>query len=294
MKSSCITHPANEPLIIVRRWQLDFCNGDGCAASLISFFEYWHNIKTCAAQKARASNDVAEMHGDTRTQDETVVQFHSEDDLEKGLLLYGRTTIAKSLKQLEEKGVIEIMRNPNPRYKFDRTRHFVFHPSACQQFLDTRTANIGGSTPKTNGRRINSGPPRSKNNRAIPDTTADTSSKTTTWGEVVDEEEREYTLDRIEPLLISFNFRDVLNAGKSLLSQDENLRACRVFHAVWVLAWQIDKKNFVVKTSYVDVIEGIIRRGVRHPVACPTPSEVIEKRRLRDEARQSAEVKKGE
>lgn len=35
MKASCVIHPDCEPMIIVRKWQLDFCNGNKSAAALM-------------------------------------------------------------------------------------------------------------------------------------------------------------------------------------------------------------------------------------------------------------------
>lgn len=45
MNNTCIQHPTRDPLIVIRQWQLDFCESNHCAAALLSFFEYWHNIR---------------------------------------------------------------------------------------------------------------------------------------------------------------------------------------------------------------------------------------------------------
>jgi hypothetical protein len=66
MKTSCISHPANERLVIIRKWQVDFCEGNHCAAAQLSFFEYWHNWKINSDQYNYKSNNIAEMHGDAR------------------------------------------------------------------------------------------------------------------------------------------------------------------------------------------------------------------------------------
>lgn len=150
MRYTCIPHPASEPLIIVRKWQIEFCDGDVCAAALMSFFEYWHNHRLEASAKARAANDVAEMHGDARTQDQSLWQFHTEEQLEQGILIYKRSSISKSLKLLVSKGVITISRNPNPRYRFDNTRFFLFHPEPCVEFLKNRCTDNGKQSVKNN------------------------------------------------------------------------------------------------------------------------------------------------
>lgn len=39
MKTSCINHPLNEPLIIISKWQSEICNGDIPAALIIGYFQ---------------------------------------------------------------------------------------------------------------------------------------------------------------------------------------------------------------------------------------------------------------
>lgn len=136
MKTSCIRHPEDESLIILRLWQREACEGNNCAGFLLSYFEYWHNVKLRQSHKARQANDVAEMHGDPRAQDEGLNQWHNEEELEEGLLWeYGRKTIREALVLLEGKGFIARIPNPNPKYRFDKTAHFVFRPGAVNAWL---------------------------------------------------------------------------------------------------------------------------------------------------------------
>jgi hypothetical protein len=145
MKTSIIRHPKHHPLIIVRKWQIEACGGDVCAAALLSFFEYWHNIKLEQAKKAKESNDVAETHGDSRTQDESLLQFHNEGELAAGIMIYGETRIGESIKLLAKQGFITIHKNPNARYKFDRTRYFLFQADAVQTWIDSNYGPGGGN-----------------------------------------------------------------------------------------------------------------------------------------------------
>lgn len=86
--------------------------------------------------KNRKSNDVAEAHGDVRTQDESLLQFHSHNELIEGILaIYGRGAVIAANKLLEEKGAISVHRNPNPRYSFDKTNYYLFHPDVCNAWL---------------------------------------------------------------------------------------------------------------------------------------------------------------
>lgn len=146
MKSSCINHPAREPMIIIRAWQLEACDGKACAAALLSFFEYMHNLKLEQVEKAKQFNNVAETHGDPRTQDESLYQWHTATDLERSTMIYSARSMGEAIKLLEEKGFISVHRNPNKRYAFDKTKHFLFHPEAVNQWLSDRSAKIADSS----------------------------------------------------------------------------------------------------------------------------------------------------
>jgi hypothetical protein len=140
--SSCIRHPANEPLVIVRKWQLIACEDNACAAALLSFLEHRYNIKLEQRRKAIEANDVAEMHGEARTQNENLWQWYTEEELEAGIFIYKRTSIRAALALLEKKGFITISNNPNPRYKFDKTRFFIFHADKVNEWIDNYTKNL--------------------------------------------------------------------------------------------------------------------------------------------------------
>lgn len=136
MKDSCLRHPAAHPLIIVRRWQVDMLGGVAEAA-LASFFEYWHNIKLSSAPQSAKKNAVAERHGDEPSQDTSLYQHHTEQELVDGIIeIAKKRTIPKALKNLVEAGLISIHKNPNPKYSFDQTNHFLFHPEVAQKMIN--------------------------------------------------------------------------------------------------------------------------------------------------------------
>lgn len=186
MRSSCIRHPENEPLIIVRQWQIEFCEGNRTAAALLSFFEYWHSIKIEQSPKAARQNEIAEMHGEEGSQDTSLWQFHTEEQLEAGILLFKRTAIGESINLLVEKGAIQIGRNPNPRFKFDRTRWFLFNPGVINAWLDRRSLPIvpssksDGSSTKSDGRSTGNVGRSTGNDATITETTTETNKETTT------------------------------------------------------------------------------------------------------------------
>lgn len=140
MKASCIEHPAKEPLIVVRKWQVEACDGNHCAAMLLSYFEYWHNNRLANIAFADHDDDVARMHGDTPSHRTRLLQWHTLEALEEGLLgFFKRDKISDAIKKvLVPKGFISVQGNPVDRYKFDRTRYYLFNAEAVSAYLSDR------------------------------------------------------------------------------------------------------------------------------------------------------------
>ncbi|MCW5589653.1 MAG: hypothetical protein KIT27_08340 [Legionellales bacterium] len=139
MKESCVMRPSNDPLIIVKKWQIEFTRQDYCAAALISYFTYYHDTKLSMTRQNKAMNDIAENHGDERAQDESLLQYHTLKQLHEGLLgLFCEKKISQAINVLKDLNVITTHRNPNPRYKFDRTTYFLFHPNVCNEWIKQR------------------------------------------------------------------------------------------------------------------------------------------------------------
>ena len=160
MRSTCIQHPTREPLLIIRQWQLDFCEGDHCAAALLSMFEYWHNIRLDLSEQAQQANEAAHKHGKPAIHEESLLQFHSDEQLQAGLLkLYGTKKIREARSLLAAKSVITEHLNPNPRYAFDKTLYFEFHPEVVNAWLEqrrnppsaTNTTPVAASQPTPTG-----------------------------------------------------------------------------------------------------------------------------------------------
>jgi hypothetical protein len=137
-RTSCIPHPEGERLILIRKWQLAACDQDACAAALLNLFEYWHNIKLEQKSQAKGYNEVAARHGENSTQIETLLQWHKSEQLEESLLnIFNKRRIHAAVELLENLKFISVHRNPNPRYAFDKTRHFLFHPNEVRAWLKT-------------------------------------------------------------------------------------------------------------------------------------------------------------
>ena len=137
-QTSCIRHPANARFLKIYQWQLDFCDGNACAAALMSYFEFCHNGKLQQLQQSKTLNDELEKTSQGRTQVETLLQWHTTADLEKAVLFYKRDKISQGVKFLASKGVIELHSNPDPRLWFDRTQHYLFIPETVNAWIDKR------------------------------------------------------------------------------------------------------------------------------------------------------------
>jgi len=141
MRTSCITHPKDDPFVIVRKSYVA-AFGSVEAAILISYFEHWHNWKVNTIQKNKQANDIAQKHGESRNQDESLYQWHTIEEIREALLgVIGRPKILRGIKILCEKGVITKTRNPNPKYTFDNTTFFLFHPDVVESKLQVKSRN---------------------------------------------------------------------------------------------------------------------------------------------------------
>ena len=139
MKSSCVQHPKNERLILIRESYVK-AFGDYKIATLVSYFEYWHNIKLEMIRKNKKYNDIAEAHGDNRVYDETLYQWHTYEEIYNDTFgIIGINTIPKLIKELEKQGIISIHKNPNPKYAFDNTNFYLFHRENVEKLISETT-----------------------------------------------------------------------------------------------------------------------------------------------------------
>lgn len=142
MRGSCIRHIENEPMVIVRRSYYKICDGDSTAAALLSYFEHWHNVRLALSEQARHYNDVAEMHGDERTQDESLLQWHTPDEIVEAMLgVAGRSAIRRAIRLLMDKGFVSRHSKYGTRRAIGDA--YVFHPEAVNAALDALRADGG-------------------------------------------------------------------------------------------------------------------------------------------------------
>jgi hypothetical protein len=182
-RTSCIQHPAREPLIIIHRWQLEFCtNEEGkvneCAAALLSFLEYWHNKKLDTSERNRAANDAFEREKKGRPYPESLLQWHSTAEIEAGLLIFKRSSIQGTIDLLVKKKVVEVHRNPV--LKYDNTRHFLFRPEVLNEWLMDHVPNSALPPAENSTWSAENGKPSAENSRTIPETSTEDTTETKT------------------------------------------------------------------------------------------------------------------
>jgi hypothetical protein len=176
MKTSCVPHPTNEPLVIIHKWQLVYFENDVVQAALFSHFEYWHNIKLDLASRAKESSNA------------NLIQYHTEKQLIDGIMgiVKSKMTIRKAVNKLIKCGILEIVPSHNA---LDKTRHFIFHPESVESWLNGyRSTSAKISSSKSQNcliEELNLAPRKAKNsssNKVTEITTETTTEKTTTTG----------------------------------------------------------------------------------------------------------------
>lgn len=77
---------------------------------------------------------------DSGVKDADLYQHHTSEQISAGLMdLYRRDSIRKALDKLVALRFISVHKNPNPRFGFDRTKHFLVHPDAINQWIENYT-----------------------------------------------------------------------------------------------------------------------------------------------------------
>lgn len=132
---------------MIRASYVDICNGNIVAAALIHIFEQWHLVKVKNRDQYRKNKD---SDASLSAVVEGLYQWHTTADLEGQLMgLAKRDSIQMARVQLVSMGIISEHRNPNPKYAFDKTTFFIFHPDAVETYIDAkqRLRNSDNSQP---------------------------------------------------------------------------------------------------------------------------------------------------
>jgi hypothetical protein len=123
---NCITNPAKDSILVLRKWYVDICDGNRCAAAVLSYLIYCHELQFAA--------ETTEQHEESND-DEILYQRHSYDDFIKHtLFLYGKASVIRALKLLEEKGIISKETN--------KPNLYLLHPETLKTWLRNNSTDI--------------------------------------------------------------------------------------------------------------------------------------------------------
>jgi len=133
--NSCIIHAPKTRVVILREEFISFCNGNECAAIIISYFEYYHN--QLIAQQEKRKELAIEQNINYETKESELYQQHSHSSIVKGILnQYQRPSVAEALDLLQKLSVISIIEWPeNTKNINAKPRRYLFVPEIINQYI---------------------------------------------------------------------------------------------------------------------------------------------------------------
>ena len=133
IKTSCLSHPPRNRLVLFREDFLAICEGNHCAAAILAVIEYWTNWKLDSiAKKLQQAEEAG--YGPEAVETEPWIYKTIESFMEDLLNLFGRNKIQASLIYLVQKQYLK--RRHNPRVGFDRTHQYLLNLELVQKELD--------------------------------------------------------------------------------------------------------------------------------------------------------------
>lgn len=173
-RTSCIQHPPNAPLLVIRDEYLVLCEGDHCAAALLAVFEFWHNVKLANAEQAKIDVEIAAKEGVEPKQSAELWIYKSQEELQDDMLgLFGETKIAKATRWLISAGYLAT--RSNPHYKWDHKAQYLFCTAKVQ--ADMSQKYVSPFRKNTASKAQNHGTRSRKNKATIPETTTETTTE---------------------------------------------------------------------------------------------------------------------
>jgi hypothetical protein len=148
MNFSNFSHPEKDSIVIIRKWQVEFCKELGRSAdagsAMIGFFDYWHTIRRETVEKKLKLPEHARV-----PDSQGMYQYHTIRQMEEAMISVAKKdTIMKILKFLVKKQVVEIKKNPNPHLDHDHN-WYLFKPAVLKEWL--QTYNAGGVSENRQG-----------------------------------------------------------------------------------------------------------------------------------------------
>jgi len=140
-QTSCISHPANNRRLQIHEWQVLACDGDVCAAGVLSHIECLHNEKQGIDKQHKQDNDIAELHNKSRQFDEDIPLRIKLPELRKAIFGLGaEKKLSDVLNKIALKSFISF---EDPEERLDRTKYVRFHPENCNAWIRDNYNNDG-------------------------------------------------------------------------------------------------------------------------------------------------------
>ncbi|MBV9849946.1 MAG: hypothetical protein JO250_09770, partial [Armatimonadetes bacterium] len=134
-RTGSIRHPRRSYVAVLREDYVRICDGNLCAAMILSQMEYWHDVKLEAVAQAEAHNEAARRAGEEPDQDTELWVYKSLPEMKDELMgLFGDKAIAAGYAYLAGRQYLES--RTNPRFTWDRTRQYLFNVPAVQAAVD--------------------------------------------------------------------------------------------------------------------------------------------------------------
>lgn len=138
-KNSCVRHPEGDSFIMLRQTYLDITGGCKVAAALCSYFEFRHNAKLADLPEMNKKNAAQIKAGAPplfREWYEPLLIYNTVAELEEAIKGIGKRDKIRSARELLiDLGIIEEYLNPNPRFKHDQTKFYLFNPERVNTLI---------------------------------------------------------------------------------------------------------------------------------------------------------------
>jgi hypothetical protein len=175
VKTSCISHPAKTPLVLVRQDLIDVCEGNLFAGIILSILEYWTNIKLAIHKQVDVENLAREKEGFPTLEKDLWIYKSGTDFMTDSLGLLKEHDVTPAVRLLQALGFIEI--RTNPKYKWDRTHQYRLVVEAVQKSINGLQQKPKNAVSMPNQCEINEKPVSLQSEAdavAIPETTTET------------------------------------------------------------------------------------------------------------------------
>ena len=141
-RESCVKHPARNPTVVLRDDYLKLCNGDYCAAMVLSQHEHWLNVKLDSRQQAVEHNQAAVRSAEVPTQDTELWVYMAQACMKAQLMaMFGDKAVTTAYKTILDKGFLQ--KRKNPRYTWDKTLQYLFMVERVQEAIDGLAPLVG-------------------------------------------------------------------------------------------------------------------------------------------------------